>query len=147
MAAASALSIEARLYRAALRLCPPEFRREHGDEMAADFDEARGEVSASGSRALWTLRGVMGVDLGRTIVVQWLRTGLPVIGIVAGCCSLLLAAGVASVARRVTMRIRADVDTSEMVGLVLLIAVAVMVIVTTIVFNLCMYRPRRIGRR
>jgi len=146
MAAESPLLFEARLYRAALRLCPPEFVREHGDEMAADFDEARGEVSASGS-ALWALRVGMGVDVGRTIVVQWLRTGLPVIGLVAGGCSLLLAAGVASVARRVTMRIRADVDTSEMVGLVLLIAVAVMVIVTTIVFNLCMYRPRRIGRR
>jgi hypothetical protein len=147
MAAESAMPFEARLYRAALRLCPPEFRREHGDEMAADFDEARVEVSASGASALWTLRVVMGVDVGRTIMVQWLRTGLPVIGIVAGSCSLLLAAGVASVARRVTMRIRADVGTSEMVGLVLLIAVAVMVIVTTIVFNLCMYRPRRIGRR
>lgn len=146
MAAQSALSIEARLYRAALCLCPPEFRREHGDEMAADFDESRREVSAGGSGS-WTLRAVMGVDLGRTIVVQWWRTGLPAIGIVAGCCSLLLAAGVAAVARRVTMRIRADVDTPEMVGLVLLIAVAVMVIVTTIVFNLCLYRPRRIGRR
>src|SRR5688500_1438812 len=147
MAGASPMPFEARLYRAALRLCPPEFRREHGDEMAADFDEARGEVSASRASAVWALRIVMGVDVGRTIVVQWLRTGLPVIGIVAGGCSLLLAAAVASVARRVTMRIRADVDTSEMVGLVLLIAVAVMVIVTTIVFNLCLYRPRRIGRR
>jgi hypothetical protein len=147
MAAASLMPPEARLYRAALRLCPPEFRREHGDEMASDFDQARGEVSAGGAPALWTLRAVMGVDLGRTIVVQWWRTGLPVIGIVAGGCSLLLAAGVASVARRVTMRIRADVETPEMVGLVLLIAVAVMVIVTTIVFNLCLYRPRRIGRR
>jgi hypothetical protein len=146
MAAESPMSFEARLYRAALRLCPPEFHREHGDEMASDFDEARSEASAGGS-ASWTLRAVMGVDLARTIVVQWWRTGLPVIGLVAGCCSLLLAAGVASVARRLTMRIRADVDTSEMVGLVLLIAVAVMVIVTTIVFNLCLYRPRRIGRR
>ena len=146
MAAESPRSSAARLYRAALRLCPPEFRREHGEEMALDFDEARGEASASGS-AVWTLGAAMGVDLGRTIVVQWWRTGLPIIGIVAGCCSLLLAAGVASVARRVTMRIRTDVDTSEMVGLVLLIAVAVMVIVTTIVFNLCLYRPRRRARR
>ena len=146
MAAESPMPFEARLYRAALRLCPPEFRREHGDEMASDVDEARDEVAASGS-ALWGLRAAMGVDLGRTIVVQWWRTGLPLIGLVAASCSLLLAAGVASVARRVTMRIRADVDTPEMVGLVLLIAVAVMVIVTTIVFNLCLYRPRRRARR
>jgi hypothetical protein len=146
MAAECPASLEARLYGAALRLCPPEFRREHGDEMASDFAEARAEVSASGAGA-WAFRAAMGVDLGRTIVVQWWRTGLPIIGVVAVSCSLLLAAGVATAARRITMRIRADVEPPEMVGLVLLIAVAVMVIVTTIVFNLCMYRPRRIARR
>jgi len=143
----SPLSVEARLYRAVLRLCPPEFRREHGDEMAGDFDEARGEVAANGATALWALRVVMGVDVARTIVVQWLRTGLPVIAVVAVCCSLLLAAGAASVARLATMRIRADAATSEIVGVVLLAAVAVMMIVVMIVFNLCLYRPRRVGRR
>ncbi len=117
MAAESPLSFEARLYRAALRLCPPEFRREHGDEMAADFDEALGELSSTGrTRRLWTLRWAMGVDVGRTIVVQWLRTGLPVIGVIAVCTTLLLAAGVASAARRLTMRIRADATASDIVG-------------------------------
>jgi hypothetical protein len=147
MAAASPPPFDARLYRAALRLCPPEFRRDHGVEMAGDFDEARSEVAARGSSARWRLRVVLGLDVSRTIVVQWLRTGLPAIGAVAVGCTLLLAAGVAAVARTVTMRIRPDTATSEGVGVVLLAAVAVMVIVATIVFNLCLYRPRRVGRR
>ena len=89
MAAEHSASFDARLYRAALQLCPGEFRREHGDEMACDFDEARGEVASAGARAVWTLRLLMGVDLARTIVVQWLRTGLPAIGCVALVCPLV----------------------------------------------------------
>jgi hypothetical protein len=147
MAAESPVSLESRLYRAALRLCPPEFRREHGDEMAADFDEARAELPSTSATRAWALRGAMGVDLARTIAVQWLRTGLPIIGVVAIGSTLLLAAGLATAVRRLTMRIPVDPDTSEIVGLVLLTVVAVMVIVVTIVFNLCMYRPRRAGRR
>jgi hypothetical protein len=147
MAADAPVSFESRLYRAALRLCPPEFRRDHGDEMAADFDQAVAELPSTRGRRAWALRGAMGVDLARTVVVQWLRTGLPIIGLVAIGTSLLLAAGLASVVRRLTLRIPVEPDTSELVGLVLLTAVAVMVIVVTIVFNLCMYRPRRAGRR
>ena len=65
-------SFDVRLYRAALHLCPGEFRREHGEEMAWDFDEARGEVASAGTRAAWMVRLLMGLDLARTIVVQWL---------------------------------------------------------------------------
>jgi hypothetical protein len=147
MAAESPISFEARLYRAALLLCPPEFRREHGDEMAADFDDALAELPSTGGTRAWALRSAMGVDLARTIVVQWLRTGLPIIGLVAVSSSLLLIAGLASAVRLLTTRIPVNPDTSEMVGVVLLTVVAVMVIVVTIVFNLCMYRPRRVGRR
>ena len=62
-------------------------------------------------------------------------------------CSLTLLAGFASVARRVTDRMRVETIASEVVVLVLLSAVAVLVIVATIVFNLWAQRPRRIARR
>jgi hypothetical protein len=138
---------DARLYRAALHLCPGEFRREHGDEMACDFDEARGEVASAGARAIWLLRLLMGLDLARTIVVQWLRTGLPAIACVALACPLIVAAGLASVVRRLTFRIPVDGVDAESVGVALLGVVAVMVIVATIVFNLWVHRPRRAARR
>ena len=143
MAADPLLPFDARLYRAALQLCPGEFRREHGGEMTCDYDEARSEVAG----AVWTFRLQMGVDLARTIVVQWLRTGLPAIACVALVVSLVLVAGFASVARRVTVHIPVDAVDSEALGVVLLAAIAVMVIVVTIVFNLWVHRPRRVGRR
>ena len=70
-------SLDGRLYRAALSLCPAGFRREHGDEMLRDFDEARGEAAADGDRALWILRLLMAVDLARTFGIQWVRIGVP----------------------------------------------------------------------
>ena len=140
-------SVDARLYRAALRFCPGEFRRDHGDEMVCDFDEACSEVASDDTRAMWMLRLLMGLDLARTIVVQWLRTGLPAIGCAALVVSLASTVGLASAAHTLTLRMPDYTVESEGVVLVLLAAVAVMVIVTTIVFNLCLVRPRRAGRR
>jgi hypothetical protein len=140
-------SFDARLYRAALHLCPGEFRRDHGDEMACDFDEARGEVASTGIRARWVLRLLMGLDLARTIVVQWLRTGLPAIVCVALLFPLVVGAAIASAVRRLTFRFPAEGVEAEGVGLVLLAVIALMVVVATIVFNLWVQRPRRVARR
>ena len=96
MTMAPAPPLDARLYRAALRLCPGAFREDYGAEMAADFDAARAEAAAVGPGAVWTLRLLLGVDLTRTIAVQWLRTVLPVIGGIAAAGSLALMVGLAS---------------------------------------------------
>lgn len=147
MQAGTAMAFDARLYRAALRLCPGSFRREHGDEMACDFDDACREAVGVAHRALWIVRFHLSLDLARTIAVQWLRTGLPAIGCAALAISLALTTGLATIAQLATARIRADPPPSEPVALVLLVAVAVLVIVTTIVFNLWVHRPRRSGRK
>lgn len=139
--------LDARLYRMGLRLCPGEFRRDHADEMACDFEDARSEAAGSGTKAVWMFRLLVGADLARTLVVQWLRTGLPLIGCVAAVVTLLLANAVASAARFVTVRMRVERLPSDAVGVILLASVAVMVIVATIVFNHWVHRPRRIGRR
>jgi hypothetical protein len=97
-------SLDGRLYRAALSLCPAGFRFEHGDEMARDFDEARGEAVATGDRALWIFRLLMAVDFARTFGVQWLRTGFPLIGLASVLVPLALAEALATVARRATIR-------------------------------------------
>lgn len=147
MGSAALHSVDGRLYRAALLLCPGGFRRDHGDEMARDFDEARGEAALAGGKALWVLRFLMGVDLARTVVVQWLRTGFPAIACAATFLSLVLTEGLASVARRATVRIPADAVDSELLGVLLLTVIAVMVIAVTIVLTLWANRPRRVGRR
>ena len=147
MAAADAVPIDARLYRAALRLCPGEFRRDHGDEMACDFDDARGETAHDGAAALWRWRAALALDLAATIVVQWLRTGLPAIACVAAGVSLTLVASLASVARRLGERLAGDHEPSEGVAAVLLSVVALLVIVATIVFNIWAHRSRLARRR
>jgi hypothetical protein len=147
MAADPWAAFDVRLYRAALRLCPGEFRREHGDEMACDFTDARGEAATAGGSAVRTLRLLMGIDLARTIVVQWLRTGLPAIACAAVFVSLSLAAAVAAVARGVSRRLTAVAGDVDTLGVILLAAVAVLVIVATIVFNQWAHRPRPAGRR
>ncbi len=126
---------------------PASFAGSMATEMACDFDEARGEVASAGVRAVWVLRLLMGLDLARTIVAQWLRTGLPAIGCVALVCSLVVSAGLASAVRRLTFRIPADGVDAESVGVALLSVVVLMVIVVTIVFNLWVHRPRRVTRR
>ena len=147
MAAGHASELDTRLYRAALRLCPSEFRRDHSDEMACDFEESRGEAAVGGTSALWALRMVIGLDVTRTIAVQWLRTGLPAIGCVAAGVSVALVAAVASAGRWLSERLATDHETSEGVGAVLLSVVALMVIVATIVFKLWTHRARLARRR
>jgi hypothetical protein len=143
-------SLDGRLYRAALSLCPASFRREHGDEMLRDFDEARGEAAADGDRALWILRLLMAVDLVRTFGIQWLRSGFPAIGLASILVTLALAEGLASLALRARFapfQMPADPLDAEVLGLLLLAVMCVMLIAMTIVISLWVNRPRRRGRR
>ena len=147
MRAGALRSIDGWLYRAALWLCPARFRREHGDEMARDFDEARGEAASAGDRAVWSLRFLMIVDLACTVVVQWVRTGFPVIALASVLVSLALTAALATVARRATVRIPDDVAQAELLGVLFLAVIAVMLIAVTISLNLWVNPPRRVRRR
>jgi len=139
-------SFEARLYRAALSLCPERFRREHGDEMLLDFDEAHRDAAAHGG-GLWVLRLAMAVDLVRTFGVQWFRTGFPIFGLASVLITLALAEGIATVARRATIYMPADVAQEEILGVLLLAVISVLLIAMTIVLTQWVNRPRRRGRR
>jgi hypothetical protein len=65
-------------YQAFLHLYPSAFRREFGDEILADFDDATEEAWRANA---W--RGVLSVwllassDLARAVLRQWCHTGLP----------------------------------------------------------------------
>jgi hypothetical protein len=149
MSSGATRSLDGRLYRAALSLCPASFQREHGDEMARDFEEARGEAAADGGRALWILRLLMAVDLLRTFVIQWLRTGFPVFGLASILVTLALAEGLATIARRATIYMPNDAAHDEVLGVLFLFlaVISVMLIAMTIVLTQWVSRPRRRGRR
>jgi hypothetical protein len=138
-------SLDGRLYRATLALCPASFLREHGDEMVRDFDEARAEAVAAGERALWILRLLIAVDLVRTAGVQWLRTGLPLIGLTAILVPLAFAEALATLARRATIPMPLDADREEILGVLLLAVIAVVLIAMTIVLSLWVGRLTRRG--
>jgi hypothetical protein len=138
--------LEGRLYRIALALCPDRFRREYGDEMARDFDEARCEAEAAGG-PVWIVTFVMAVDLVRTVGVQWLRTSVPLIGVASIILTLTLAEGLATVARRAAIRMPAEAARDEVLGVLLLAVISVLLIAMTIVLTQWASRMSLRGRR
>jgi hypothetical protein len=131
-----------RLYRAALFLYPPAFRREFSTEMTRDFHEATEETRIVGRRrdllALWCR---IGADLAGTIVVQWLRTGLPVLLL----CSIAGAIAAASVAANMVphealVPPAGDHD-RDLMTLIMLTGVVLLVIAATILFTFWFLRP------
>lgn len=138
-------SFDGRLYRAALALFPGAFRRDHGAEMARDFDEARDETADSGS-ALWLLRCWMAIDLVRTLAVQWVRTGLPIVAVASIFLSLLIAEALATVVQSVRVRIPDGVEHDDIVVVLFMVEICVVIIAMTIFISLWvgrLMRPRR----
>lgn len=140
-------SLESRLYRAALSLYPAGFRRDHADEMARDFDEARHEAAADDGRAVWFLRFVIAIDLVRTLAAQWVRTGLPVFAFASIIVTLAIAELLATLARRATARIPHGLEDEEIVTVLFLAVIAVVLIAMTIVLSLWVGRLTRPRRR
>jgi hypothetical protein len=135
-------AIGARLYAAALFLYPPAFRREFSSEMARDFSEATEDTRQAGRRSeLLALWARVGADLASTIVVQWLRTGLPIL-IVCSIAGAVVAASVAAnVLPRPPFTVPAATADRDLMTLILLTGVVLLVIVATILFTFWFSRP------
>jgi hypothetical protein len=57
--------------------------------MLLDFEDARRDVWTAGPRRLrWMFWIAIVVDLCQSLLAQWLRTGLPLIGVTAATCSI-----------------------------------------------------------
>ena len=128
-----------RLYRAALYLYPPRFRREFGAEMAADFEDARRD-----GLGCWQF----GADLIGSLVVQWLRTGLPVVIVLAMAWPIVLLSAVARYWRPVFFQLPPRSQDEDVIALVMLVTVVLFIVVATVMFTLCFaIRPIRRRRR
>ena len=138
-------SFEGRLYRAALSLFPAAFQRDHGAEMARDFEEARHE--ADSNSAIWLIRSCHAIDLARTLAVQWIRTGLPAIAIASILLPLAIAEGLAAVVRSMSVRIPDGLDHDEIVVVLFMVEISVVLIAMTILISLWVGRLMRPGRR
>jgi hypothetical protein len=140
-------SIGVRCYRAVLFLYPARFRQQFQIEMARDFEDASHDALAAHRRsialvALWML--VAG-DLVRTLAIQWLRTGLPLVALVAAFAT----SGTVSVLAWIWPAEPAVFPSgdSDLMLLVLIVSVVMLVIVATIVFSLWFLRPLVYRRR
>jgi hypothetical protein len=131
MPGTSLKSLEGRLYRAALSLFPAAFRREHGPEMASDFDQSRQE--ADSASALWMLRACIAIDLVRTLAVQW--------------ATLALAEALAVVARRASIRLPAGFAHEDELIVLFMAQISVVLIALTILLSLWVGRLTRPRRR
>jgi len=131
----------ARLYYAALFTCPPAFRREFASEMAQDVDDAIEDASVEGNferLAFWTQ---IARDLAQTIVVQWFRTGLPIL-LPCSAISAVVALTLASqMLARQPLTVPAASADRDLMTLILLTGVVLGVIVSTIFFTFWFSRP------
>ena len=139
--------IGARVYHAALFLCPPAFRREFSAEMARDVDDAAEDMrSAGGVAALMLWIGIT-ADLASTVVVQWLRSGWPVLA----ACSIAGAIAATRVAANMLLHeplpVPASAHDRDLMTLLLLTGTVLLVIVATIVFTFWFSRPLPRRRR
>ena len=146
---APARPLDARLYRLTVRLCPARFRDDYAHQMAGDFDDGRREASAAGSAELWRFRGRMTADLFRTIVVQWMRSGVPAIALLSSLAPLLLVPALAALWRSSQFAMPIDRADADVIGLAVLATVTVLLVATTILLTLRVLQPvlRRHQRR
>jgi hypothetical protein len=139
--------VDAWLYRAALHLYPPAFRHEFMDEMVHDFEEARAEARAAGSRDLWRFHLRLVVDLSRSLPLQWFRSGLPLIAALSALVPLSATYLIARALRRFVVVMPAPSADAEAIGLVLLASVTIALIAMTIVLTLWFAHPLVSRRR
>ena len=130
------------VYRAALYLYPGAFRREFSTEMTRDFHEATLEARRAGRRRdLLTLWAGIGADLARTIVVEWLRTGMPVLLLCSTAAALAAAGVAANVLPHAPFDVPVTAQDRDVMTLILLTCAVLLIIVATILFTFWFSRP------
>ena len=138
------------LYKALLYLYPAAFRQEFGDEMVCDFDDGTGDAWTAGGwprvLAFWT---IVSADFMWTVLIQWLRSGWPVLVAISAtwslsCCVLLAQQFVP----RPELRMPSNRTEEEMMlmmlsAVVVFVLIAVTIIVTAAFWALVVRRTRR----
>ena len=137
--------LDARIYRAGLRVLPSAFRRDFSDDMLRDFEDGRCEALESGRAAvIWWFRGRMIRDMLCALAVQWARTGWPAIGVLAMILTFGSTSVLARVWRQMEMQLPSGSPDEEVVALMMLTIVVLLFIIATIL--LTMWSQRLVQR-
>lgn len=140
------------MYRLLVWAYPPSFRRQFAFEMACDFDEATCEAWRDGRwLAVLPLWMRLGHDFTWTMVVQWLRYGLPVVPVLSALgTTMFVLAAVSALWRPLQARAVVPMDNDLMLLLFLattVILIAAAVITFTVCFCLLVRRRTARARR
>ncbi|HKT81045.1 MAG TPA: hypothetical protein VJP86_12550 [Vicinamibacterales bacterium] len=120
-------------YRAAVRLYPADFRRQFEAEMLRDFAEATSEAVGCGDRHVVALWGRVTLDFFKSLLLQWIRTGLPLVALIAAVCSFSGVALTANLLAGRTWAVAVDASPeADLLALFLLVVGLLMIVIATI---------------
>jgi hypothetical protein len=138
------LSVSARVYRAAVHLYPPDFRREFIGEMTQDFVEGTQEAWREGySWRVAKFWAHLTADFMRSVPVQWLRGPRLAIALVPAMVTLMGIAMAAQIAPLVQVDMPAVPADRDLLALLLLVTVFLLIVVATIVLTPWLTRSLR----
>jgi hypothetical protein len=139
---AACADVAAAIYKALLRLYPGRFHDEFAPDMALDFADASDDAWERrrwrGLVALWTRTGA---DLAASLAVQWMRTGIPLVAIVAFTATSVAASMAFTLAPSGPLLINIAPDDRELVFLLFTTACVLLIVAATIIFSLWFLRP------
>jgi hypothetical protein len=114
--------------------------------MIRDFDDARHEPQVlAGGRPLWAFRRQMIADLMKSVVLQWTRSGLPLLAVLALAGPLMSTTAVANLLRPTRTLLPRDPD-EELLVMMIVVVSLLLVIAATIIFTFA-FAHRVIRRR
>jgi len=124
------------LYKTALYLYPPAFRREFSGEMLRDFHDARHEPHVlAARRQLWAFRRRMAADLVRSIPLQWARSGWPAIVAISLVGPLLSAVAAGTLVRPAHFKVPSGTDRDDLLAMLVVVLLTLFIVAATIIFT------------
>ena len=135
-------SVPDAVYRGLLRLYPVRFQEEFASDMALDFADASDDGWTHGGwpglAAVWARAAA---DLARSLAAQWLRTGLPLVALVAFAIVLTTASMALAIVPDGPLFGNVAQPDRELAILMLIVACVLLIIASTIIFSLWFLRP------
>jgi hypothetical protein len=116
--------------------------------MLRDFEEGLDEAwQCDRASARWFFRGRLFSDFARTLGLQWLRTGWPIVAVLAMAITLASTAALATVWRRMVILLPSGTADQDVIALEMLTVVVFLFIIATVLLTMWSGRIVRRGTR
>jgi hypothetical protein len=136
------MPVAIRVYKALLHLYPWSFRQEFAPDMARDFEDAsRDAWQGAGWAGLALLWLTVAADLAQSLVVQWIRSGALIAGMLAGAAAFTSVSAAVTFVPKAPFAVQLPPDDRDLAVLMLLTACVLLIIAATIIFSLWFLRP------